>query len=115
MKAQGFSDAMFDRPIIGICNSWSEFNNCNAHPRQLAEAMKRGVLMAGGFPLEFNSVLLGEPFMKPITMLYHNPIAMEVEETIRMKPAFEQGYGWMFLQHVLQAHEGCDFNFLRAL
>jgi L-arabonate dehydrase len=54
LKAEGFSDLVFDgRPVVGICNSWSELNNCNAHLRQVAEAVKRGVWSAGGFPLEF--------------------------------------------------------------
>ncbi|MGH7365222.1 MAG: dihydroxy-acid dehydratase, partial [Candidatus Rokuibacteriota bacterium] len=64
LKAEGFSDAVFDgRPVIGICNSWSELNNCNAHLRQVAEAVKRGVWSAGGFPLEFPVISLGEILM----------------------------------------------------
>ncbi len=86
MKAEGFSDEVFTKPVIGIANSWSELTNCNAHFRQLAEAVKRGVWMAGGFPLEFPTMSLGEPFMKPTTMLYRNLMAMEVEENIRANP-----------------------------
>ena len=83
VKAEGFSDLMFDgRPVIGIANSWSELTNCNAHLRQVAEAVKRGVLSAGGFPLEFPTLSLGEILMKPTTMLFRNLMAMDVEECI---------------------------------
>src|SRR6266704_408966 len=87
LKAEGWSDVMFDgRPVIGIANSWSELTNCNAHLRQVAEAVKRGVLSAGGFPLEFPTISLGEVLMKPTTMLYRNLMAMDVEECIRAYP-----------------------------
>jgi dihydroxy-acid dehydratase len=87
LKAEGFSDHMFDgRPVIGIANSWSELTSCNAHLRQVAEAVKRGVLSAGGFPLEFPTISLGEILMKPTTMLFRNLMAMDVEECIRAYP-----------------------------
>ena len=87
MKAEGFSDAVFDgRPVIGIANSWSELNNCNSHLRQVAEAVKRGVLMAGGLPLEFPVISLGEVLMKPTTMMFRNLMSMDVEECIRANP-----------------------------
>jgi L-arabonate dehydrase len=87
LKAEGFSDAVFDgRPVIGIANSWSELTNCNAHLRQVAEAVKRGVWSAGGFPLEFPTISLGEVLMKPTTMLFRNLMAMDVEECIRAYP-----------------------------
>ncbi len=87
MKSQGFSPEMFDgRPVIGICNTWSELTNCNRHLRDLAEHVKRGVLMAGGFPLEFPVTSLGEPLMRPTTMMFRNLVAMDVEETIRANP-----------------------------
>jgi len=87
IKAEGFSELMFDgRPVIGIANSWSELTNCNAHLRQVAEAVKRGVLSAGGFPLEFPTISLGEILMKPTTMLFRNLMAMDVEECIRAYP-----------------------------
>lgn len=87
LKTEGVSDASFrGRPVIGICNSWSELTTCNAHLRDLAEAVKRGVLQAGGFPLEFPVISLSEPFMKPTTMLYRNLMAMDVEESIRSHP-----------------------------
>ncbi len=87
IKAEGFSDLVFDgRPVVGICNSWSELNNCNAHLRQVAEAVKRGVWSAGGFPLEFPVISLGEVLMKPTTMLFRNLMAMDVEECIRAYP-----------------------------
>lgn len=87
MAAQGFSREVFQgKPVIGICNSWSEFNNCNAHFKQIAEAVKRGIWEAGGFPLEFPVISLGEVFMRPTTMLYRNLMAMDVEECIRAYP-----------------------------
>jgi L-arabonate dehydrase len=87
LKASGVSDESFrGRPLIGICNSWSELVNCNVHLRGLAEAVKRGVLQAGGFPREFPVMSLGESLMKPTTMLYRNLMAMDVEESIRSYP-----------------------------
>src|SRR5947209_441914 len=87
LKTEGFSDHVFDgRPVIGIANSWSELNNCNAHLRQVADAVKRGVWAAGGFPLEFPVISLGEQYMKPTTMLFRNLMAMDVEESIRANP-----------------------------
>src|SRR3990172_6002448 len=87
LRAEGFSDLVFDgRPVVGIANSWSELNNCNAHLRQVAEAVKRGVWSAGGFPLEFPVISLGEVLMKPTTMLFRNLMAMDVEECIRASP-----------------------------
>lgn len=86
-KSLGFAhDVWGDRPVIGICNSWSELTHCNAHLRQVAEAVKRGVWEAGGVPLEFPTISLGEPFIKPTTMLYRNLMAMDVEEMIRANP-----------------------------
>jgi dihydroxy-acid dehydratase len=79
-------DAYAGRPVIGIANSWSELNNCNSNLRDVAEAVKRGVLTAGGLPLEFPTLSLGEEFMKPSAMLYRNLMAMEVEETLRSNP-----------------------------
>jgi dihydroxy-acid dehydratase len=79
-------DAYAGRPVIGIANSWSELNNCNLNLRELADAVKRGVLTAGGLPLEFPTLSLGEEFMKPSAMLYRNLMAMEVEETLRANP-----------------------------
>jgi L-arabonate dehydrase len=87
LRSEGFSSDFFqNKPVIGICNSWSELNNCNAHLRTVAEAVKRGVFAAGGFPLEFPTISLGEVYMKPTTMLYRNLMAMDVEECIRAYP-----------------------------
>jgi len=84
MKNQGFPDHVFDgRPIIGICNTWSELTPCNSGLRVLAEAVKRGVWEAGGFPVEFPVMSLGETQMKPTAMLFRNLLAMDVEESIR--------------------------------
>ena len=86
-KNQGHPDHMFDgRPVIGICNTWSELTPCNAHFRILAEHIKRGVYEAGGFPFEFPVMSLGEILMRPTTMLYRNLASMDVEESIRSNP-----------------------------
>jgi L-arabonate dehydrase len=87
MKNQGIPHDQFDgRPVIGICNTYSEATPCNAHFRDLAEHVKRGVLDAGGFPLEFPVMSLGETMMRPTTMLFRNQAAMDVEESIRANP-----------------------------
>ena len=87
MKNQGYPDHVFDgRPVIGICNTWSELTPCNGHFRVLAEFVKRGVYEAGGLPLEFPVMSLGEALMRPTTMLFRNLASMEVEETIRANP-----------------------------
>ncbi len=84
MKNQGFPDHVFDgRPIIGICNTWSELTPCNSGLRELAEGVKRGVWEAGGFPAEFPAMSLGETQMKPTAMLFRNLLSMDVEESIR--------------------------------
>jgi len=86
-KAEGFGESAYEgRPIIGICNTWSELTHCNAHLRQVAEAVKRGVWQAGGFPLEFPVMSLGEYNMRPTTMLYRNLMSMDVEESITANP-----------------------------
>ncbi|MDW8354193.1 MAG: IlvD/Edd family dehydratase [Bryobacterales bacterium] len=87
LRSEGLPADVFEgKPIIGICNSWSELNNCNAHLRQVAEAVKRGVWSAGGVALEFPTISLGEMFLKPTSMLYRNLMAMDVEECIRAYP-----------------------------
>ncbi|SMR70890.1 dihydroxyacid dehydratase [Aliiroseovarius halocynthiae] len=84
MKNQGFPDHAFDgRPVIGICNTWSELTPCNSGLRELAEGVKRGVWEAGGFPVEFPVMSLGETQMKPTAMLFRNLLSMDVEESIR--------------------------------
>ena len=82
----GFDSADMARPLIGICNTFSELNPCNSHLRQLAEAVKRGVLQAGGTPLEFPTISLGEIHLSPTSMLYRNLAAMDTEEMIRGNP-----------------------------
>ena len=87
MRAAGFSSGLVEgRPVVGICNSWSEAVNCNLHFRGLATAVKRGVAAAGGIPVEFPTISLGENLMKPTTMLYRNLMAMDVEESIHANP-----------------------------
>lgn len=85
-KGQGYSDADLDRPVVGICNTWSELNHCHQHLRTIAEAVKRGVLQAGGLPLEFPTISLGEILLSPTSMLYRNLAAMDTEEMIRGQP-----------------------------
>src|SRR3954453_11366711 len=87
MKNQGLPAHLFDgRPVIGICNSWSELTPCNAHLRDLAEHVKRGVYEARGFPLEFPVMSLGESNLRPSAMMFRNLASMDVEETIRGNP-----------------------------
>ena len=86
-NGRGYPPDVFDgRPVIGICNSWSELTTCNAHLRIVAEHVKRGVWEAGGLPLEFPTISLGEPFMNPTTMMFRNLMAMDVEESLRANP-----------------------------
>jgi dihydroxy-acid dehydratase len=85
-KAMGFDDEDMSRPVIGICNTYSELNNCHRNLRDVAEAVKRGVWQAGGFPLEFPTISLGEIFLNPTSMLYRNLAAMDTEEMIRAQP-----------------------------
>lgn len=87
MRNQGLPSHLFDgRPVIGICNTWSELTPCNAHLRILAERVKRGVYEAGGFPVEFPVMSLGETLMRPTTMMFRNLVSMDVEESIRANP-----------------------------
>src|SRR6202046_981816 len=87
MKNQGFPPDLFDgRPVIGICNTWSELTPCNAHLRDIAEMVKRGVYEAGGFPVEFPVMSLGETLLKPTAMLFRNLASMDAEESIRGNP-----------------------------
>ena len=86
-RTQGYPDDYFvNKPVIGICNTWSELTPCNSHLRDLAEIIKRGVIEAGGFPLEFPVTSLGETVMRPTTMLFRNLASMDVEESIRANP-----------------------------
>jgi L-arabonate dehydrase len=87
LKSGGHPHDMFDgRPVIGICNTWSELTPCNGHFREIAEHVKRGVYEAGGFPLEFPVMSLGETQMRPTAMLFRNLVSMDVEESIRANP-----------------------------
>src|ERR1700730_5579226 len=87
MKNQGLPHHLFDgRPVIGICNTWSELTPCNAHFRELAEYVKKGVYEAAGFPLEFPVMSLGETNLRPTAMLFRNLVSMDVEESIRGNP-----------------------------
>ena len=87
MKSEGLPDEAFDgRPVIGICNTWSELTPCNFHLREVAQHVQRGVWEAGGLPLEFPVMSLGETQMRPTAMLFRNLLAMDVEESIRGNP-----------------------------
>jgi dihydroxy-acid dehydratase len=87
MKNEGLPEDVFDgRPVIGICNTWSELTPCNAHFRDIAEHVKRGVWEAGALPLEFPVTSTGESNMRPTAMLFRNLVAMDVEESIRANP-----------------------------
>jgi len=87
LKNRGFPQDQFEgRPVIGICNTWSELNPCNSHFRTIAEHVRYGVLDAGGFPLEFPVSSLGEVTMRPTAMLYRNLASMDVEEAVRAHP-----------------------------
>ena len=84
---RGIPDHEFDgRPVIGICNTWSELTPCNAHFREIADSVRIGVYEAGGFPVEFPVTSLGEPIMRPTTMLFRNLASMDVEESLRANP-----------------------------
>ncbi|MBM3566496.1 MAG: dihydroxy-acid dehydratase, partial [Alphaproteobacteria bacterium] len=86
-KQMGFAREDWEgKPVIAVVNTWSEMNPCHAHLRARAEEVKRGVWQAGGFPVEMPAMSLGEPFMKPSTMLYRNLLAMETEELLRANP-----------------------------
>jgi L-arabonate dehydrase len=87
MLGQGLApEELQGRPVIGVCNTWSELTPCNAHLREVAEFVKRGVREAGGLPLEFPVMSLGESNMRPTAMLYRNLASMDVEETVRANP-----------------------------
>lgn len=87
LRNQGYPDDYFrGRPVIGICNTWSELTPCNGHLRDLAQFVKNGILEAGGFPLEFPVTSLGETIMRPTTMLFRNLASMDTEESIRANP-----------------------------
>jgi dihydroxy-acid dehydratase len=85
-KAMGFTQTDLGKPVVGIAQTWSEFNNCNHHFRDLAEAVKRGVWQEGGLPLEFPTISLGEVHTQPTSMLFRNLMAMDTEEMIRAQP-----------------------------
>ena len=85
-RQMGYDTIDWDRPVIGIINTWSEINQCHAHFPDRVQWVKRGILQAGGMPLELPAMSLSEPFVKPTTMLYRNFLAMECEELIRSHP-----------------------------
>src|SRR5258706_1448064 len=85
-KSMGYSSAALARPIVGIANSGSGFNNCHRHFPELIDAVRRGVLSAGGLPIDFPTISLGEVFLEPTSMLYRNLMSMDVEEMVRAQP-----------------------------
>src|SRR5688572_33008138 len=86
LMSQGHAAGADGRPIVGICNTWSELTHCNAHLRHLADAVRRGVTQAGGLPLEFPVLSTGEFNMRPSAMLFRNLASMDVEEAVRANP-----------------------------
>jgi dihydroxy-acid dehydratase len=85
-RSMGYGEAMLERPVVGICNTASEFNNCHRLLPELIEAIERGVLAAGGLPLVFPTISLGEPFLSPTSLMFRNLMSMDVEEMIRAQP-----------------------------
>ena len=85
-RSMGYSSEMLARPVVGIANSASGFNNCHRHFPELLEAVKRGVLAAGGLPLEFPTISLGEVFLAPTSLMFRNLMSMDVEEMVRAQP-----------------------------
>src|SRR5438270_3174178 len=85
-KSMGYSSAMLARPVVGIANTYSGFNNCHRNLPELVAAVKRGVIAAGGLPLEFPTVSLGEVFLNPTSLMFRNLMAMDTEEMIRAQP-----------------------------
>ena len=85
-KSMGYSSEMLERPVVGIADSKSGFNNCHRHFPELIEAVKRGVLAAGGLPVEFPTVSLGEVFLSPTSMMFRNLMSIDVEEMVRAQP-----------------------------
>src|SRR5690606_31695742 len=85
-KGMGFTEEDLQRPVIRIANTFSELNHCTSHLKEVAEAVKRGVWQAGGWPLEFPTISLGELFISPTSMLLRNLMAMDTEEMIRAQP-----------------------------
>ena len=86
IKAAGFSDDALDRPIVGITNTFSDFNPCHGNVPRLIEAVKRGVMLAGGLPMEFPTISIHESFASPTSMFLRNLMAMDTEEMIRAQP-----------------------------
>src|ERR1700720_2755737 len=85
-KSMGYSSAMLARPVVGIANTYSGFNNCHRNLPELVEAVKRGVIAAGALPLEFPTTSLGEPFLSPTSLMFRNLMAIDTEEMIRAQP-----------------------------
>jgi dihydroxy-acid dehydratase len=85
-RSMGYSSEMLARPIIGIAQTGSDFNNCHRHFPELVAAVKRGVLAAGGLPLEFPTISLGEVFLHPTSMMFRNLMSIDTEEMIRAQP-----------------------------
>src|SRR5213080_602990 len=86
IKAKGYSDDALERPIVGVTNTFSDFNPCHGNVPQLMEAVKRGVMLAGGLPMEFPTISLHESFARPTSMYLRNLMSMDTEEMIRAQP-----------------------------
>jgi len=86
IKSMGYSTELLERPVVGIASSGSGFNNCHRSMPELVEAVKRGVLAAGGLPIEFPTISLGEVFLNPTSLMFRNLMSMDVEEMVRAQP-----------------------------
>src|SRR5216684_3425838 len=85
-KSMGYSSAMLARPVVGIANTYSGFNNCHRHLPELVEAVKRGVIAAGALPIDFPTISLGEVYLNPTSLMFRNLMAIDTEEMIRAQP-----------------------------
>ncbi len=85
-RSKGYSKDLLERPIVGIAQSASGFNNCHRYVPELTEAVKRGVLRSGGLPIDFPTISLGEVFLSPTSLMFRNLMAMDVEEMVRAQP-----------------------------
>jgi dihydroxyacid dehydratase/phosphogluconate dehydratase len=132
VMAMGYSEDALNRPIIGIANTYSDYNPCHGNVPDLIEAVKRGVMLAGAMPMVFPTITIHESFVHRTSMYLRNLMAMVTEEMIRAQPMDAvvlkacaqalgrreapgtpaRGYARLFQEHILQADEGCDFDFL---
>ncbi len=107
IKASGYSEDALDRPIIGITNTFSDFNPCHGNVPDLIESVKRGVLLAGGLPMVFPTISIGESFAHPTSMFLRNLMAMDTEEMIRAQPMDSVVLDRRMRQNPARPGDGC--------